>query len=308
MINAKRGIPTCPVGCMYCMAQKIDIRLDYWKDVSRIGMNKSCTFFNRLPQDPPLSQMNLPWNLLEGEYLGFQGITDCFWDIFKEDLKYIVEKVKNSNIRKLCLISKIPIDDEQINILLPIKEKLIICYSITGLNDLEKTTSEERIDSLVKIRSFGIDAFPVIHPYIHGYCDIEKIMRLLNKNNFKDVNWKGFRYNQNNMKVLEKYIKKDILEQYIGNGKEEEILIGDDYLNRLANKYKIKEANIKEYLHKEDKYNKLIVNCEQQEYIKKIKIQVGELAKQCVFSTSAKKTDVIENCINRRIANVEFNI
>ena len=107
---------------------------------------------------------------------------------------------------------------------------------------------------------------------------------------------------------LEKYIKKDILEQYIGNGKEEEILIGDDYLNRLANKYKIKFWDLKQYLHKEDKYNKLIVNCEQQEYIKKIKIQVGELAKQCVFSTSAKKTDVIENCINRRIANVEFNI
>lgn len=304
MVNLKEGIPTCPVQCKYCMAQKIDIRLEHWKSTSRIGMNKSCTFFNRLPQDPPLEQMNLPWELLDGEYLGFQGITDCFWDIFKDDLRYLVQKVKNSNIRKLCLISKIPLDNEQLQILLPIKDKLTVCYSITGLDKLEKTTTQARIQSLVEVRKNGIDAFPVIHPYIHKYSNVEEVMELLEKNQFKEVNWKGFRYNKNNMKSLEKYIPEDILNKYIGEGKEEEILIGEDYLKNLANKHNIKFCDLKEYLHriKDNKY--LEIKCSKEEFIQNVKYQVNELAKQCVFSSSARKEDVIENCIKRRSLNI----
>lgn len=305
MVNLKEGIPTCPVQCQYCMAQKIDIRLEHWKSTSRIGMNKSCTFFNRLPQDPPLEQMNLPWDLLDGEYLGFQGITDCFWDIFKEDLKYLVQKVKNSNIRKLCLISKIPLDDEQMQILLPIKNKLIICYSITGLDKLEKTTTQERLQALVALKQNGIDAFPVIHPYIHGYSNIEKVMELLEQNGFKAVNWKGFRYNKNNMKSLEKYISKDILNRYIGEGNEEEILIGEDYLKALANKHNITFYDLKEYLHKNKENEYLEIKCSKDEFIQNIEYQVNELAKQCVFSTSARKEDVIQNCIKRRSLNIK---
>lgn len=304
MILSKKGIPTCPVGCMYCMAQKIDIRTKYWKNASRIGMNKSCTFFNRLPQDPALKDMNLPWELLDGEYLGFQGITDCFWDIFKEDLKYLVTKVKDSNIRKLCLISKIPLDDEQLQILLPIKNKLTVCYSITGLDELENTSTISRINSLVKLRENGIDAFPVIHPYIHGYCDIDKVMKLLSDNSFNEVNWKGFRYNKSNMKVLEEYISKDILSKYIGNGNEEEILLGQDYITKIANKYGISFCDLKEYLHKNN--GKLKVNYKKDDYVEKIISEVNTLAKSCVFSTSSKKEEVIQNCIERRLKDTEF--
>lgn len=97
------------------------------------------------------------------------------------------------------------------------------CYSITGLDKLEKTTTQARIQSLVEVRKNGIDAFPVIHLYIHEYSNVEEVMELLEKNQFKEVNWKGFRYNKNNMKSLEKYIPEDILNKYIGEGKEDVI-------------------------------------------------------------------------------------
>ncbi len=305
MIVCKNGVPTCPVNCMYCMAQKIDIRSKYWKNTARIGMNKSCVFFNRLPQDPKLEDMNLPWNLLDGEYLGFQGITDCFWDIFLDDLKFLVKMVKEKNIRKLCLISKIPLTDEQLKILIEIKEKLVVCYSVTGLDKLEKTSTKDRIKSLVNLRNAGIDSFPVIHPYIHGYCDIESVMKELYINNFHEVNWKGFRYNSQNMKILENYIPKEILNQYIGSGEEEEILIGNDYIEKIAQKYDIKFVDLKEYLHRHTKI-KLKINSTKEEYEVKIREQVLALSKQCVFSTSGKKEEVIENCINRRCDNIEF--
>ena len=290
-VKVKKSIPTCPVGCKYCMAQKIDTRASYWKDISRIGMNKSCVFFNRLPQDPPIEDMNYPWNLLDGEYLGFQVITDCFWDVFKDDLKFIVKKINESNIRKLCLISKIPLSDEQLKILLPIKNKLVICYSVTGLDELENIKTKDRIDALVKIKANGIDTLPVMHPYIHGYTNVEYIFKLLNKNGFENINWKGFRYNPNNMKDLLKYISNDVLRQYEND--EKEVLIGEDYLKELSNKYSLKFWDLKEYLHRNPVDN-MHLN------VQVIKKQVEELAKMCVFSTSSSKEDVIKSCISRR--------
>ena len=301
MIKCKKEMPTCPVGCKYCMAQKIDIRSSYWKNQNRIGVNKSCVFFSRLPQDPKIEEMGFPWELLDSEFLGFQGITDCFWDIFIEDLRYIIDNVSNSNIKKLCLISKIPANEEQIQLLSKIKDKLVVCYSITGLDRLENTTTSQRISSLIKIRDEGIDVLPVIHPYIHGYCDIENVFKQLHEHGFKNVNWKGFRYNKNNMKQLEEYIPKNILEQYEGNNNEEEILVGNEYVQNMCKKYEMQFVDLKEYLHREKNIQK--INYTKEEYRNKIVNQVNQLANMCVFSTSSSKKEVIDNCISRRLEN-----
>ena len=106
----------CPVNCKYCMASKIEKRSQYWKMGEKIGMNKSCTFINRFPSDPPLKDMNIDWSLFDGEYLGFQGITDCFWNKYYDDLCWLIKKVKNSKIKKLVLTSKIPINEKYIKL------------------------------------------------------------------------------------------------------------------------------------------------------------------------------------------------
>lgn len=291
IINAKKWVPTCPVGCKYCMAQKIDMRVKYRKDTSRIWVNKSCVFFNRLPQDPKIWDMNFPWHLLDWEYLWYQGITDCFWDIFTDDLKYIAEKVAQSNIRKLCLISKIPVNSEQISILQDIKDKTIICYSTTWLDDLEQTKTISRIESLVKLRDLWFDVLPVMHPYIHWYTKVEEVFKQLNQYWFNMINRKGFRYNKENMNLLSNFIPSNVLNQYESN--EQENLIGEDYIKELAKNYDLKYCDLKEYLHK----NPIDLHLNEQTILN----QVDNLLQMCVFSSSSTKESVKENCINRRL-------
>jgi len=290
-IKAKKWVPICPVGCKYCMAQKIDMRVKYWKDTNRIWVNKSCVFFNRLPQDPKIQDMNFPWHLLDWEYLWYQGITDCFRNIFTDDLKYIAKRVAKSSIRKLCLISKIPINSEQISILTEIKDKTIICYSTTWLDDLEQTTTMSRIESLVTLRDLWFDVLPVMHPYIHWYTKAEEVFRQLKKYGFDKINWKGFRYNKENMKWLNESIPNNVLNQY--NSDEEENLLGINYLAELAKKYNLQYYDLKEYLHK----NPIDLLLDE----KKVLNQVDELLKMCVFSSSSSQNSVKENCISRRL-------
>ena len=87
----------CPVECQYCMASKIDQRSKYWNNGSRIGINKSCVFINRLVTDEPLKESNIDFSILEGDVVGFQGITDCFWNVFFDDLKFLVDNLDNFN-------------------------------------------------------------------------------------------------------------------------------------------------------------------------------------------------------------------
>lgn len=61
----------CPVECQYCMASKIDQRSKYWNNGSRIGINKSCVFINRLVTDEPLKESNIDFSILEGRCCRF---------------------------------------------------------------------------------------------------------------------------------------------------------------------------------------------------------------------------------------------
>lgn len=281
---------SCPVQCLYCMAQKVSIRADHWNSGERIGINKSCVFINRLPQDPPVSEMGFPFHLMDGEYLGFQGITDCFWSVYHEDLKFVVEKVATTKIKKLVLISKIPVTDLQVDTLLPIKDKLTVCYSCTGLDSYERTTTDSRIDSMCRLRDCGIDVLPVLHPYIHGLSNAVGVFSRLQKEGFLEINWKGFRYSSN-MAEFAKMVPKNILEPYVET-EEQEILIGNGYLLDLSKKYNLSFVDLKTYLHKGNQQGISLAEAES---------QVRELINHVVFSTSSSKDEVVEATIKRRL-------
>lgn len=283
----------CPVNCKYCMASKINKRSEYWLAGDKIGMNKSCVFVNRFPDDPALKDMDIiPWDLFNGEYLGFQGITDCFWNKYLDDLKWLAGYIPQSSIKKLVLISKIPVTDEQISILKKLQDRVVVIYSITGTDTLENTTTASRLESIRKLKENGIDVLPIVHPYIHGYSDLSSF-KFLKKIGIKYVSWKGFRYNPENMSELSKYIPQNILDMYSGQN-EDEILIGSDYIQTEAEKYGLTYIDLKKYIQKPNS----VKGISKEEAEK----EVRELAKHVVFSTSNKSTeDVIEYAINRRL-------
>lgn len=280
----------CPVNCKYCMASKIEKRSQYWEMGEKIGMNKSCTFINRFPSDPPLKDMNIDWSLFDGEYLGFQGITDCFWNKYYDDLCWLIKKVKKSKIKKLVLTSKIPINEKYIELFNICPNKIIIVYSITGLDLLENTTTNDRLKSIKLLHDNNIDVLPIIHPYIHNYANLS-FFKKLKDIGIKYISWKGFRYNPNTMSDLQKYISNNILEQYIDD--ENEVLIGEDKLKELTKKYKLEYVDLKKYIQK-DKNTSGISLEEATE-------KVNKLSELVVFSTSSTKQDVINYAIKRRL-------
>lgn len=280
--NDGKDFTVCPVGCRYCMAAYVSRRADFWNKGIRLGINKSCVFVNRLPSDPPLISMDFPFHLMDGEFVGFQGITDCFWDVYLDDLKYMVKKVATSGIRKLTLISKIPASDEQIAILSDIKDKLTVCYSVTGLDAYENTTTRSRIRSLERFRNLGFDAFPVMHPYIRGISDYKSVIDALVSSGFCEMNWKGFRYDlrMERMPFL----------PYPTDGSE--VMFDEDEISSYAEKKGISFVSLRERLHRTKLKGISKEKAEQ---------QVKEFCKQdIVFSSSDTKENVIAESIRRR--------
>lgn len=280
----------CPVECKYCMASKIDQRSKYWNNGSRIGINKSCIFINRVITDKPLRESDIDFTILEGDVVGFQGITDCFWNVFYDDLKFLIENLDNFKIKKLVLTTKMSVTDDIINL---IKDKrVLVVYSLTGLDFLEKTSTEIRLNSIEKLLKNNIDVFPIIHPYIHNISDISFLPKL-QELGIKQISFKGFRYNPNNMKELEKYIPIEILKQYDKN--EEEVLLGKEFLKNEIKKYGLEYIDLKEYI-----YNSLdnIYSFDENLVREKVKKIVNDI----VISSSEKKlNNLLDYVVKRRI-------
>ena len=280
----------CPVECKYCMASKIDQRSKYWNNGSRIGINKSCIFINRIITDKPLKESDIDFTILEGDVVGFQGITDCFWNVFYDDLKFLIENLDNFKIKKLVLTTKMPVTDDIINLIKG--KRVLVVYSLTGLDFLEKTSTEIRLNSIEKLLKNNIDVFPIIHPYIHNISDISFLPKL-QELGIKQISFKGFRYNPNNMKELEKYIPIEILKQYDKN--EEEILLGEDFLKKEIKKYGLEYIDLKEYI-----YNSLdnIYSFDE----KLVREKVKKIVNDIVISSSEKDLDtLIDYVVKRRI-------
>ena len=279
----------CPVECKYCMASKIDQRSKYWNNGSRIGINKSCIFINRVITDKPLKESDIDFTILEGDVVGFQGITDCFWNVFYDDLKFLVDNLDNFKIKKLVLTTKMPVTDDIINLIKG--KRVLVVYSLTGLDFLEKTSTRIRLNSIEKLLKNNIDVFPIIHPYIHNISDISFFLPKLQELGIKQISFKGFRYNPNNMKELEKYIPIEILKQYDKN--EEEVLLGKEFLKNEIKKYNLEYIDLKEYI-----YNSLdnIYSFDE----KLVREKVKKIVNDIVISSSEKNLHTLIDYVVKR--------
>lgn len=230
----------CPVDCKYCLLSKIEKRRAGWDNGKRIGVNNTNVFLGRLPGDLPMDKMGFDFSILENDFVGF-GIIDCFWDKFRDDLKFMLDNLDNFKIKRLVLISKIPVDDELVSLL---KDKrVLVVYSMTGLDKytgLENTTTADRFLSIEKLVKAGIDTFPLIHPFIMGVSDVSFLSNLKSIG-INDFGFKGFRYNKETMPEVTKLIGYDTLKLYETTN-EDEVCFGAEklYVSAYTNKLEVK--------------------------------------------------------------------
>lgn len=275
------------------MAQKIDARSKYWNNGYRIGINKSCVFINRMPWDKPLKEMDIPWDLLENETVGFQGITDCMWNIFEEDVIWLLKNFRRFKIKMLVFCTKMNISDNIIKVITNnhLEKHVVFNISLTGLDFLENTSTDFRLNVIKKCMSHNLNVLPIIHPYIHGVSDIS-FMDKLHDIGIKYISWKGFRYNEKNMH-LEGLIDHNILHKYVSEN-EEEIMIGEQYLREIADRNKLIYTDIKKYISEIGKEvsNPIAENTAIS--------QLNRLSKRCVLSSSSDFQSVIDYRVKHR--------
>lgn len=211
----------CPVSCKYCVITKVDSRRELWNKKTLIGLNKAVTVFNPpydlADKDAVYGFYNFPLELLEGDYVGFNAISDPFWGKYRNELNYFLSNV--SPIAKLITcVTKYPISDKIFEQLAQFKNFRLV-VSITGLDSIEKSNTESRLLNLKKAKEYGVKAFPLCHPYIEGLSDLSFLPKLKDLG-YDRIDIKGLRYNHDNMKD---WMPKESQSYYI-NSNEAEIL------------------------------------------------------------------------------------
>jgi len=284
----------CPVECKYCMVTKIDKRSSLWKQKHSIGINKTLMFINRMPFQK--EKINIPKEFWKGEYIGFEGISDPFWHIFHKDLEDIIQKIYKYNAKKLILVTKWNLTQNEIDIIKDYK-KVVVAVSITGLDMLENTKTKDRLKNLELLLRNNVPTLPFIHPYIHTLSDLSFLKELKNLE-INKVSYKGFRYSKKNMPWLKELIKDKKIYQKYKESNENEILIGEDFLKKKLKENNLKFINFRDWVHFENNY------FEKNDFIKTkdeaIKI-VNDIFNYANISSSADKNDVKNFAIKRRL-------
>jgi len=275
--------PACPVGCEYCMVTKINQRSSRWVKQHRYGLNKTLLFVNKFPFEKEV--ISLEDKFLKAEFVGFEGISDPFWEPFEKDLRNILFKTLNS--KKLVLVTKFALSEEKVKFLSQFPQ-LVIAVSLTGLDkyNIEKTSTKQRIKNIELCLKHDIPALPFIHPYIHTLTDLSFLKELKNLG-IKDISVKGFRFNKENMPKLNALLKG------LYNS-EEEVLLGNEYL-----KEKLKEFNRIEFREWVHFYNLSHARTKNLHYKESLEI-AEELLSTVTISSSEKNIQEIKKILIER--------
>lgn len=214
---------TCPVKCKYCAVSEVRYRAKQWEKKWIIGLNKAATILN-----PPLDMNNhraVKWfykfdlSLLDGDKVGFNAITDPFWSKYSSELAYFLERVPERSKAVIC-VTKFPITRTHMRYLAKIPN-FLLNVSITGLDKIERTKTKSRLQTLEIAKEYGVKAFPIIHPYIHGMSDLSFLPKLKEIGyDYADI--KGLRYDP----VMDSWMPNDIAQQY-RNFSHTEALLGN---------------------------------------------------------------------------------
>ena len=185
----------CPVDCRYCVITEVEYRAEAWRKKFLIGLNKAVTILNPPPvredEKALASFYNFPLELLEGDRVGFNAISDPFWSKYRPELEWFLEKVAPIAKAVIC-VTKFPVSESMMK-RLALVPNFQLNVSITGLDSIERTTTKSRLRTLALAHECGVLAFPTIHPYIAGMADLS-FLKELRAIGFKYVDVKGLRY------------------------------------------------------------------------------------------------------------------
>jgi DNA repair photolyase len=185
----------CPIGCRYCVITQVDYRREQWEKRFVIGVNKAVTILN-----PPSDKENkeamkqfygFPLEILEGDIVGFNAISDPFWPKYAEELQWFLKQVAPI-AKAITCVTKFQVPEALMRQLASI-ENFQLNVSITGLDAIEKSGTKSRLRTLELAQKHGVRAFPTIHPYVGGMSNLSFLPKL-KAMGYDYVDIKGLRY------------------------------------------------------------------------------------------------------------------
>ena len=190
----------CPVNCEYCVITEVESRRELWNQKTILGINKAATILNPPPDmgDKKARQefYDFPVELLRGDIVGFNAISDPFWPKYQEALQHFLDTVPQ--VAKLAVfVTKWNPSDKVLNQLAEIPNARLT-VSITGLDELERTKTAHRLSVLRRAKERNIQTFPIVHPYIAGMTDLS-FLPVLRDMGYDVIDVKGLRYNPQTM-------------------------------------------------------------------------------------------------------------
>lgn len=215
------GQPACPVACKYCFITEHDARRELWNTNPIAGVNRASTFINVTPwiadsREEQERFFRFPFEILEGDFVGFTAVTDPFWPKLDRFLWHFLETV--SPIAKLVTcVTKWPIKRKVMRRLARI-ENFCLIVGITGNRPpVEKVTVHQHLDTLRLAKEEGVRALPISHPYIAELSDLSFLPEL-SKLGYNEFDVKGLRYCDTQMAS---WIPERSRRHYLGRETEE---------------------------------------------------------------------------------------
>jgi len=221
----------CPVGCEYCVITNVESRSELWRENDGApSINKAVTIINppleRTPEKLEQYYAMSP-EIFKGDIVGFCANSDPFWPRHRRELEYFLKKI-TPEVKLATCVTKWNVPDQILDRLAEI-ENFRLVVSITGLDQIEGTSTEDRLSLLERAKERGIIAYPIIHPYIAGMSDLS-FLSDLKELGYTQVDVKGLRYDQS----MNSWMPPEVQELYRPYGNEES-LIEDGWRDKLQN-------------------------------------------------------------------------
>jgi DNA repair photolyase len=227
------GKPACPVACKYCFVTEHNTRREVWNKNPVAGVNKACTYINVPPwigEDKETERrfFSFPWEVLEGDFVGFTAITDPFWPKIEKYLRHFLEQV-SPRAKLITLVSKWPASRRQMARLAQYPN-LFLVVGITGNHPpIERVPVQQHLETLALAKEYGVRALPIAHPYIAGVSDLGFLPEL-QRLGYDEISVKGLRYCDAQMRS---WMPESSRQYYIGR-ENEEVFPDDGWREKVA--------------------------------------------------------------------------
>jgi DNA repair photolyase len=271
--------PACPVACKYCSVAEVSYRRKQWEGKS-VSINKVVTVLNKSSADWPDPEY------FTSDVLGFEASSDPFWINRFNDFKVFCNNYAPVS-RIITFVTKMPITKKHLDVIRNLDVPVAIVVSITGLDEygIEKTSRSVLYDNIKKCQDNNIPVIPIIHPYIHGLADIDKLLDEFKSIGIKYFQIKGFRFDRSMT-----WLPKDVYEFY--KDKEGIEYMPDIHSSLITHHSSLTRMELRDFY----KMHWLPPKIDYQ----KAKEYVEKIVESAIITSSATNEEVIEYAIRRR--------